>query len=328
MTAIVKLTLVFCLSGSGLFGAQRWLLDPSQTTAINAHDGNWQSNYCWEENMGGLDQAACSLFRSYGFPEDDSRMRIVKVRSGSAGVIAIATISSLHAFRVVPTFDERLRQTVAWSLHIKEILINNYVGLVVLKSSKYNPQNRVSPDPLLIKSGIIASDNWYHPSQTIGNIFLEYPKPLLHSSGLIHRIPGGFSRVEPSVCASPLAVHRKEDIPYVLKLASIEESSVPTVSVNPQTVSSQDNPGIRPERENRSGIPMSRAEQKGSASPRYIRRSGPASVHWFDPKSETSFEDAQYADYDVSYDGEQWFHLIGEVCYQRCPPIILPSKHP
>ncbi len=71
---------------------------------------------------------------------------------------------------------------------------------------------------------------------------------------------------------------------------------------------------------------ITKQEQKQNArqktAMRYIRRNC-GSISYHDPIAGNYYEDVKDSDYDVSGDAKHWFHLVGEICYQKCPPLIV-----
>lgn len=160
---------------------------------------------------------------------------------------------------------------------------------------------------------------------------------LVHRSRTIHDLPGGQPEVLLSRQTSGLihalksrdAIHADEDFPHVIDLASrgngIAQSEKAVGPQHGQRIVPTDREGSSPQVQAEGKQQEHNTVQEQAL--RYIRRTGPVSLTYYDQAKGTSFEDASYADYDVSYEGEQWFHLLGDKCYSKFPPLIVhPPK--
>src|SRR5712692_9571784 len=126
--------------------------------------------------------------------------------------------------------------------------------------------------------------------------------------------------------AAQRSFYREEQIVDPFNLAN----SSPSADSSTNAVRSQNGDRIVPDNGHGGGNPIVTKEQNRNqalATFRYIRRSGGGRLTTQETPKSVPYEDAYYADYDISKDGKHWFHLIGERCFWDCPPlIILPSS--
>lgn len=137
-----------------------------------------------------------------------------------------------------------------------------------------------------------------------------------------------FASDSPSVEASfglhGHSIHSEVNIVNMLKFAN-DRSALIDIQF---AVSADNNPRIGPKHDKGSSQSALRTQNNNAdkscatqAPLRYIRKTGDWEVNYLDGKG-SPFEDAQYSDYDVSCNGKQWFHLMGESCYRKCPLLM------
>jgi hypothetical protein len=120
-----------------------------------------------------------------------------------------------------------------------------------------------------------------------------------------------------------------EATPSATITTSLTSSTLQAVNVRApvgQAISCKNNPTICPKHDRGRRMPAGGRNAKHSnykptlAKPlRYIRRTGRDSISEFHGKN--AHQDGKYAEYDVSVDGQQWFHLIREHCVNEYPPV-------